>query len=80
MSERIPYVQYRTGLREGDTLVYKAKTASGERLIQPGNWWLNRNTPVGEDAELWERKPYQGRKWLSFDKIIAVIRDTAQTK
>jgi hypothetical protein len=78
MSERIPYVQYRTCLRESDTLVYKAKNIQGERLIAPGNWWLNRRTPVGEDAELWERKPYQGRKWLSYDKIIAVLRESKE--
>lgn len=39
------------------------------RVIKAGSWWINRNTPVGEPAELWERKPYGGRKLLDIEKM-----------
>jgi len=37
-------------------------------IIKAGNWYLNRNTPVGEDAELIERKPYNGYRILDIRK------------
>lgn len=43
------------------------------RTIKRGNWWINQNTPVGEDAELWERKPYGGKKLLNIHKMIEPI-------
>ena len=71
--KRITYEQYRTCLNQTDTLIVQ-KRGGGERHIQNGKWWINRNTPVGEDAELWERMPYGGKRQIDFDKIIAIIR------
>lgn len=40
-------------------LVYRRK----KYVIIPENKvWINRRTPVGEEAEFWERMPYQGRR------------------
>ncbi len=44
------------------------KKGGGYRIIKSGNWWINQHTPVGEPAELWERKPYGGKKLLDIDK------------
>ena len=60
---------------EGDTLIVR-KRGGGERRIPSGKWWINRNTPVGDDAELFERMPYNGRKELRWDDLIAVERTT----
>ncbi len=57
-------------LREGDTII--VKTRKGERKIPPNKWWLNCNTPVGEDAELWERKPYNGNRYIRWRDVISV--------
>jgi hypothetical protein len=67
------YLSYpsETYLREKDILVYKTK--KGTRNIT--EWFLDRRTQVGEDADLYERKPYGGSKLLSLGNVIAVIRD-----
>jgi hypothetical protein len=44
------------------------KSGGGWRLIKAGKWWINQDTPPGEDAELWEAKPYEGRKLLDIRK------------
>jgi hypothetical protein len=69
---RIPYDPHQVCLHKEDTLVYR--TRKGERLIRAGNWWINRRTPIGEDAELWESKPFNGAAQLSREYIIAVLR------
>jgi hypothetical protein len=69
---RIPYDPYLVCLHKEDILVYR--TRKGERLIHAGNWWMNRHTTVGEDAELWESKSFNGATQLSRDYIIAVLR------
>lgn len=56
-------------LREGDT-IYVKKRGGGERAIKPGKWWINRNTPVGDDADLWELKPHDGKKYISWNDVI----------
>lgn len=38
------------------------------RIIKAGKWFINRRTPVGEDAELIERKAFGGRKYLDIRK------------
>ena len=60
---------------EGDTLIVR-KRGGGERRIPSGKWWINKNTPVGDDAELFERMPYNGRRELRWDDLIAVERTT----
>lgn len=60
-------------LRSGDTLIL-SKRGGGERRVPPGKWWINRNTPVGEDADLWERKPYGGTRYIPWTQLIAIER------
>lgn len=44
------------------------KRGGGFRLIKAGKWWINQNTPVGEPADLWEVKPFGGKKLLDINK------------
>ena len=60
-------------LHNSDALVYK--TRDKEQIIMPGKWWINKNTPVGEDAELWKRMAWNGRRELNFNNIVAVYRE-----
>jgi len=69
---RIPYSKI-LSLNDKDVLIYKY--GNRERKIPPNKWWVNRRTAVGEDAELYERKPYNGKKMLDWDNIIAVERE-----
>jgi len=72
MQERIPYVKYQSYLnQEKDTLVVK-KRGGGERKIKPGMWWIFKGTGIGEDGEIYERKAYDGRRYIPYDSIIAV--------
>lgn len=57
----------------GDALIVKKK-GSGERRIPPNRWWVNRNTPVGDDAELYEIMPHHGRRMIAWDALVAVER------
>ena len=52
-----------------DTLVLKGRAGKERRLV-PGKWWINRNTPVGEDADIYESKPYGGRRWVNPVEIV----------
>lgn len=67
-------MSYHRNLRldESDNLI--VRTRSKERRILSGKWWVNRNTPVGEDAELIERKAFGGRRYLDWGDIVAVER------
>ena len=75
---RLNYPTESNSLFESDALVYKAGTK--EQIIMSDKWWLNKNTPVGEDAELWKRMPWNGRRELSFNNIIAVYRESKYIK
>lgn len=57
-----------------DSLVYM-KRGGGEKTIPTGKWYINRNIPIGEDAELVERMPYGGCRFLDRDLIIAIERN-----
>jgi len=46
------------------------KRGGGERVIEPAKFWINRNTPRGEDAEIWERMPYEGRREILWSQVI----------
>lgn len=46
------------------------KRGGGERIIPAGKWWIDQNTPVGEDADYYEVKPYQGKRWIPPSTII----------
>jgi len=52
-----------------ETIIYKDKNGI-VREIPPNKYWINRRTPVGEDAELWERKPYGGKRLLEWNRVI----------
>lgn len=39
------------------------------RIIKAGSWFIFRGTPCGEDAELYEIKPYGGKKLLDIYKV-----------
>lgn len=49
-------------------LSLEVKTKTGVKIIPPGKWWINRNTPVGEPADFYECKPHNGYKLLDPDK------------
>lgn len=51
-------------------LIVKARTQSGTRDIPSHKWWINRNTPVGEDADVYEKKPYGGSKYHPWRVIL----------
>lgn len=69
---RYAYPVEASSIYDDDIIIVKAR--NGERKILPEKWWVNRRTPVGEDAELWERKPNFGRKLIELDDITAVER------
>lgn len=75
---RLPYDRF-LYIYPNDTLIVK-KRGGGEKRVPPGKWWINKNTPVGDDADLWERMPHDGRRWLSWDSVIAVERRQPNTK
>jgi len=52
-------------------LAIKSRNKQGYKILGPHQYFINRNTPRGEDAELYERKPYEGRKEFLFKDIIA---------
>lgn len=70
---RLSYPEESKSLYNSDALVYK--TRDKEQIIMPGKWWINKNTPVGEDSELWKRMAWNGRRELNFDNIVVVYRE-----
>lgn len=50
----------------------KIKTNNGKsvRVIPAHKWFINRNTPVGEDAEIYEVMPYGGKRYIPWSLII----------
>ena len=32
------------------------------KILTPDKYYIDRNTPVGDDADFWEIKPFDGRK------------------
>jgi len=69
---RLAYPSEAVSLHQGDVVI--VRTRNGERKIPAGKWWVNRHTPVGEDAELWERKPWDGRRYVDWRDVVAVER------
>ena len=52
-----------------EILIYKDYNGIAREIL-PHNYWINRQTPVGEDAELWERKPNGGKRLLEWNRVI----------
>lgn len=46
------------------------KRRGGERVIPPSKFWIDRNTPVGEDADIWEVMPHNGRRHIPWRDVI----------
>ena len=49
-----------------DTIFLKRKGCKKIVELKEGMWWIDRNTPRGDDAVFYENKPYGGKR--SFDK------------
>ena len=45
------------------------------RIIKAGKWYINRDTPLGCNAELWERMPHDGRKALNIRHYMEITKD-----
>jgi hypothetical protein len=74
---RIPY-RWDLWIKPTDSVVLKRYRYDRERIIKPGKWYIDRNTPVGDDARFYERKPYGGKREVPFQEIVAILRpDTA---
>lgn len=56
-------------LDETKDIVVK-KRGGGERIIKKGKWYINKSTEIGEDASIWERKPYGGYRYIDRKEII----------
>lgn len=41
-----------------------------ERTILAGKWFIDRNTPVGEDADIYEIKPFGGKRFIPLNKVL----------
>jgi len=54
---------------ENYSLVVK-KRGGGERVIPPEKFWIDRNTPVGEDADIYECKPWGGKRYIPWSDVI----------
>lgn len=45
------------------------------KLLKPTKWFVNRNTPVGDPADFYEVKPYDGQRYIPGKEIIGFIED-----
>jgi hypothetical protein len=77
--KRIPY-KPSLWIDPVDSLVLKRSKSAKERTIKGGNWFIDRNTPVGDDAILYERKPYGGKREVALREVVAIIRPDISTK
>ena len=74
MKTRIPYERFHSCLRDTDDLVLR-RPGGKEKVVKSGKWWINRNTPVGDPVEYYERKPHDGYREFYPKEIIAIERD-----
>lgn len=52
-------------------LVLLVRTRTGNvRVIKPGKWFIDRNTEVGEDADVYERMPHNGLRRIPWPSIV----------
>lgn len=73
---RLAYPKDVINLWPDDIIILRSRSKKGERALAPGKWFIDRCTSVGEDAELWERMPYDGMRPFYHRSIIAVERKT----
>lgn len=55
-----------------DDIILLTKTGR-TRVLKAGDYWINRNTPVGEPADWYERKPYNGRRLIDHSEILGTM-------
>jgi hypothetical protein len=70
--KRIKYIKYQTYLDDNKQSLIVKKRGGGERIIPYGKWYLNTNTPVGEDADIWENVTY-GRRQIDRNNILGIL-------
>lgn len=46
------------------------KRGGGERIIKRGMWYIDKSSEIGEDASIWEHKPYNGHRYIERKEII----------
>lgn len=46
------------------------RTRTGTKQIPAGQWYVNRNTPVGEPADFYAVRPYGGMKPIDIKKVV----------
>lgn len=46
------------------------KRGGGHRVIPAGQWWIDKSTPRGDDADLYERKPHNGNRYISRETVV----------
>ncbi len=52
--------------------ILKIRRRTGKIVIlQPDQFFINRNTEVGEPADFYERKPFNGRRYIPEREILA---------
>lgn len=53
------------------TIYLKRPNGNIKKLVS-GKWWINRRTPVGEDAIIYEIKPYGGQREINYKEIVGI--------
>jgi len=57
-------------LEKGNRVLQLKRRDGKVKVLQPYQWLRDRNTPVGEDADLYEVKPYGGRRLIDRKEIV----------
>ena len=64
---------------EGTRLIIKCRNKSGYRIIPPHRWYLDRNTPVGDDADIYEIFRYGGNRVIEFSPNEPINNNEAES-
>jgi hypothetical protein len=51
-------------------VIKKRGRAGGTRVLAPGDWFVDRSTAPGEDADFYEVKPHGGRRLIAVSDIV----------
>jgi hypothetical protein len=71
--KRLTYPSEAILLRDDDILIVRTRKGT-EKRIPSDKWGINRNTPVGENADLFEHKPHGGKKHIAWKNVLFVER------
>lgn len=47
------------------------RTCKGVRVIAAGKWFIDRSTSVGEDADIYEWMPHNGKRLINRQDIVS---------